>query len=128
MILPILYIAPTKNKGRGVFAQAPIAANTLIEVAPVLVLNSRQRKIAEQTMLYDYIFSWGQKGASGVIALGYGSIYNHSYDANCNYEMDFDNALMYFRTVKDIAVGEEICINYNAEPDDKTPVWFDAKE
>jgi SET domain-containing protein len=30
-------------------------------------------------------------------------------------------------TVKDIQAGEELFINYNANPIDATPVWFDKK-
>lgn len=54
-------------------------------------------------------------------------MYNHSYTANCEYEMDYDADIMKVKTVKDIAKGEELFINYNAVPDDATPVWFDAK-
>jgi len=33
---------------------------------------------------------------------------------------------MTITTVRDIAAGEELFINYNAEPDDQTAIWFDA--
>lgn len=59
--------------------------------------------------------------------MGYISLYNHSYDANCDYEMDYDNLLMTIKTVKPVKKGSELCINYNASPDDKTPVWFHKK-
>jgi len=58
--------------------------------------------------------------------LGYISMYNHDYDANCDYEMDFDNKIITIKTVKGIKKGEELFINYNASPNDITPVWFDA--
>ena len=53
-------------------------------------------------------------------------MYNHDYDANCDYEMDYESQIMTITTVKDIKKGEELFINYNASPTDKTPVWFDA--
>ena len=127
MILPFLFIAPSSKKGRGVFTAEKIVANTIIEISPVLVFNSKERKIAEGTFLFDYFFEWGNTRKKGAIGLGFISIYNHDYHANCDYEMDFDNDLMKIITVRDIKKGEELFINYNASPDDKTPLWFDAK-
>jgi SET domain-containing protein len=60
------------------------------------------------------------------VALGYLSIYNHSYTANCVYEMDFDNATISIMTVKPVAAGDELFFNYNAEPDNTKPIWFEA--
>ena len=60
MILPILTIAPSPNRGSGVFATEAIQMNTTIEIAPVIVLTKEHRIIVEQTLLYDYIFEWGR--------------------------------------------------------------------
>lgn len=122
MILPILAIAPSDGRGRGVFSTALIPAGTVVEVSPVLVLTERERALVEQTMLYDYIFAWGDEGRQACVALGYLSVYNHSADANCDYEMDYDERLITIRTIKDIAAGEELFINY-----DENGVWFDSK-
>ncbi len=127
MILPILVVAPSANRGRGVFAGERIPANTLIEISPVLVLSAAERDDAEKTMLYNYLFEWGADDDKSVcIGLGYISIYNHSYNANCDYEMDYASELITITTIRTIKKGEELFINYNASPDDKTPVWFDA--
>jgi len=64
-------------------------------------------------------FEWGASKTQACVALGYISLYNHEYTANCEYEMDFEHRLMTIRTVKDIQKGEELSINYNAVPDDK---------
>lgn len=125
MILPYLFVAPSGNKGRGVYSSKNIAAGTIIEISPVIVLSSKERKTIEQTKLYNYIFEWGISNRQGAIGLGYVSLYNHSYDANCDYDMDYDNLLMTIRTVKAVKKGTELCVNYNAAPADKTPVWFD---
>ncbi len=128
MILPILVVAPSDKRGRGVFASEKIPANTIIEISPVLVLSAKDRKHVEKTLLFDYIFEWGEPKARKVcIALGYLSLYNHAYNANCDYEMDFDAGLMTIKTVRTIKKGEELFINYNAIPDDETPIWFEAK-
>ena len=127
MILPILVIAPSKQRGRGVFATEPIEAQTILEIAPVLVFSMQDRKKAEETLLYNYIFEWGEGHEMGALGLGYISIYNHSYQPNCSYQMDFDNELMTITAIHYIAVGEELFINYNADPLDQSPIWFDAQ-
>jgi len=34
---------------------------------------------------------------------------------------------VFVHTIKKIKKGEELCVNYNAQPNDKTKVWFNAK-
>ncbi len=127
MILPILTIAPSENRGRGVFVSAPVAGNTVVEISPVLVMGPEDRQKLEQTLLFDYIFEWGDDNKGACVALGYLSMYNHSYNANCIYEMDFETETMRITTIRDIKKGEELFVNYNAEPDDEKPIWFEAK-
>mgnify|MGYP000122490734 FL=1 len=128
MILPCLTIAPSGKKGRGVFSTADLSAGTVIEISPVIEFSSKDRKAIEGSKLHDYIFEWGPSHRKGCLALGYISLYNHSYNSNCDYEMDFDHQLMTITTVKDVKIGEELSINYNASPDDKTKVWFDVHD
>jgi SET domain-containing protein len=125
MILPILTIAPSPNRGRGVFATEAIQENTTIEIAPVIVLNEAHRAKVEETLLYDYIFEWGEDHQMAAVGLGYVSIYNHAVQPNCIYEMDYENETISIITIKPIAKGEELFINYNAETDQETPVWFE---
>jgi SET domain-containing protein len=126
MILPILFIAPSHNKGRGVYTSEKISAGSVIEMSPVIVFSAQDRKAIEESLLYHYIFEWGDDRKKGALGLGYISMYNHSYNANCVYEMDYDAGVMSIRTVRNIKAGEELYINYNAVPDDETPLWFDA--
>jgi SET domain-containing protein len=127
MILPILFIAPSGFRGRGVYTSEPIPAGTVIEISPVLVLSETERKEVEKTTLYNYIFEWGDDNKQACVALGYVSMYNHSYHSNCEYDMDFDAELITIKTVKPIPKGEEIFINYNADADNETPIWFEAR-
>jgi SET domain-containing protein len=127
MIVPYITIAPSPKRGRGVFTARNIPANTVIEISPVIVLTVKDRTIIEQTKLHNYIFEWGTSKKKGCVALGYVSLYNHDYEANCEYDMDYDNELITITTIKKIKKGEELCVNYNAQPNDKTKVWFNAK-
>lgn len=126
MIIPSLFVAPTENMGRGVFSSENIDEGTVIEIAPVIVMNRDERKLLDQTRLHDYIFEWGDKKEQCCMALGYVPVYNHSYRSNCEYEMDFENATISIRTVRFIKAGEELFINYNGNWNDAKPVWFDA--
>ncbi|MFC0772762.1 SET domain-containing protein [Terrimonas alba] len=127
MILPILFIAPSGDLGRGVYTSSAIEADTVIEMSPVIVMSNDDRKLLDKTLLHDYIFEWGRKGGQCCMALGYVPMYNHSYKSNCEYEMDFDNDLISIKTVRYIKEGEELFINYNGEWNDNKPLWFDAK-
>jgi len=125
MILPIITIAPSPKRGRGVFATERISMNTTIEIAPVIVLSKEDRQIVEQTLLYDYIFEWGEDQKLAAVALGYVSIYNHAVHPNCSYDMNEEDQTISIITLKDIEIGEELFINYNAETEDASPVWFE---
>ncbi|MEI8142343.1 MAG: SET domain-containing protein [Chitinophagia bacterium] len=127
MILPILYIMETAHRGRGVFTTEAIPAGTIIEIAPVIVLNQADRKMVDTTLLHDYIFEWGIGEQEAALALGYVSMYNHHVDANCTYDMDFENKTIQIQTKRAIAVDEELCINYNGDGVTDKPVWFETK-
>jgi SET domain-containing protein len=127
MILPILYIMETAGRGRGVFTTEAIPEGTTIEIAPVIVLNQADRKIVDTTLLHDYIFEWGIGEQEAAVALGYVSIYNHSVDANCKYDMDYDHKTIQIQTKRAVAADEELCINYNGDGVMDKPVWFDLK-
>ena len=126
MLLPCLTIAPSGDRGRGVFTTESLAPGTVIEISPVLVLDPEERSDVEKTMLFDYIFEWGEDYKSACVALGYLSMYNHSYSANCLYEMDYESETIRITTVKNVEAGDELFINYNADPDETKPIWFEA--
>ena len=127
MIRKYLNIKPTINKGRGVFASEKIAAGTVIEESPVIVMSAEDRKLLDKTLLHDYIFEWGANRDKCCMALGFVPMYNHSYQSNCEYFMDFEDESIQVKTVKEIAVGEELTINYNGDWNDEKKIWFDAK-
>lgn len=124
MLLPYLVIAPSQNRGRGVFTTKNIPANTVIEISPVIELSQKDRKQIEGTKLYHYIFEWGKSKRKAAVGLGYVSMYNHSFEPNCEYEMDYENLTMTIRTIKPVQKGEELYFSYNGDPEDKTPLWF----
>ncbi len=121
---PGLYIAKAGKKGKGVFTEKAIPANTIVEVSPVIVLNEKDRKQIEKTKLFYYIFEWGDDIKQGIVALGYVSMYNHTTPSNCEYEMDYKEETITIKTIRAIKAGEELTINYSAGFDDWQPVWY----
>ena len=127
MIMPCLYIAPAGEMGRGVFTSENLETNSVIEVSPVIVMSSDERKLIDQTLLHDYIFEWGDELNQCCMAMGYVAVYNHSYTSNCEYEMDFAMETISIKTMRAIKAGEELFINYNGTWNDKKPLWFEAR-
>ncbi len=128
MIKDWLYLKSTENKGRAVFTKKRIPANTIIEEAPVIVMNKKDRIYLDKTLLHDYIFEWGKKTGKCCIALGYISMYNHSYKSNCEYFMNFEEETIQIKAIKTIEKEEELTINYNGDWNKNKKVWFDVKE
>jgi SET domain-containing protein len=127
MIHPSLYIDKTSEKGRGVFTNKTIDANTVIEISPVIVMSADERILLDKTLLHDYIFEWGHDSKQCCMALGYIAVYNHSYESNCEYEMDFEKDVIRIKTIRKIEAGEELFINYNGDWNNSKKIWFDAK-
>jgi len=74
-------------------------------------------------VMADYVFDWGK--GTVALALGYGSLYNHSYAPNARYD-DEGQRTKIFTALRDIEAGEEITVNYNGHEDDQSPVGFDV--
>ena len=119
---PGLFIAASPGRGRGVFTAEPIARGEVIEVCPALVLPPEDFERIHGSHLHDYYFLWEGEGVTA-LALGYGSLYNHAEPNNADYEMDFDAATITVRAVRDIAAGEEVCIDYT-DGVNRGTLWF----
>ncbi len=126
--IPSLYIADSELGGRGVFSSSPISAESIIEIAPVLLLPLEQRPLFDQTLIHDYYFIWGEKDEALALLLGNGSLYNHSFEPNAEYRPDFSGQTMSFYALTEIEAGEEITVNYNGDPDGKGRFWFHGEE
>jgi uncharacterized protein len=127
MLKPYLFVEDTGKKGRGVFTRERVPSNTVIEIAPVIVMEKTDRQYLDKTLLHDYIFEWGKEKDQCAMALGLIPMYNHSYKSNCEYFMDFEDSSIMVKTVRIIEKGEELTINYNGDWNDGKKVWFDVQ-
>ncbi|MBD8900437.1 SET domain-containing protein-lysine N-methyltransferase [Rhodanobacter sp. DHG33] len=115
-------------KGRGIFATRAILAGEIVEICPVVLVHADWEEMPKQVQRI--VFDWGRltKGpCASCIALGWGSIYNHGNPANIRYSAEKDSLSMVFTAARDIALGEELTINYNETAGDihsSEDVWF----
>lgn len=126
-IAPSLYIDDCGDKGRGVFTREKIPPRKVIEISSVLIMDADARKLLDNTALHDYIFDWGVAEGYCCVAWGYVSLYNHSYQSNCEYFMDYENKVISIKAVRTIFPGEELTINYNGDWSNSKPIWFEAQ-
>ena len=120
-------VKKTGKKGRGVFALRDFKKGEIVESCPVINITPKERKRLEKTIFNHYIYPW-RSTRSGSVVLGYGSIYNHSFNPNADWKQNFKEEVMTYRALKDIKKGDEITVNYNGEPDDNTSIdWFEVE-
>ena len=108
--------------GTGVFANRRFEPDEVIERCPVLTLAGTDADAVVDTVLGNYVYEWEEGYA---LALGYGSLYNHSHQPAARYEMDYDHDEIHVVARRRIKRGEEITISYNGDADDQAPVWFE---
>jgi len=112
-------------KGRGVFARGPIAAGSLIEAAPVIVVPGAQCPLLDKTVLHDYYFHWDgdpDGDSPGAVALGLVTLCNHSRRPNARVRRNLVRETLDLLALAPIAAGDEVTIDYNC------PLWFDPQE
>ena len=123
----MIVVGASPGKGRGVFASRRIQAGDIIEEAPVVVLPGAEIEHLDRTVLQDYYFLWGDDEKDAAILLGLCSLCNHSYQPNTVFVLRPATRTIRFVALRDIDAGEEITTNYNGNPDNLKPVWFDAQ-
>jgi SET domain-containing protein len=112
-------ISPTLHI-RGMIASRLIRRGEVIEACPVVLLPISELPHIHKTELQNYYYDWNKQNIS--LALGYGSLINHSYTPNTNYRWDYQHHRLIFFAIKDIPAGEEVLTNYNGDPDDSAPL------
>ena len=109
---PKIYVDRSPIHGWGVFAKEDIMEGEVFEECPILTLPIDKGEIT--SLLIDYRFNWpqGNDFEEQVVALGYGSLYNHSDNANSFWISDLENRTFKFISNREIKKGEEIFVWY----------------
>lgn len=118
-------VGKTEKMGRGMFAMRDIKKDEVIEECEIITFSPDDRILIDKTCFYNYYFGWCD--GKGAIALGNGSLYNHSYSPNTRYDKNFDKGIISFIAIKDISADDEITVNYNGDPSNQEKIWFDAQ-
>ena len=115
------------NAGRGVYARRDIKKDEIIEKCPVIEVPKHDVSNLRESILVTYFFYFGKNKERLAIALGFGSIYNHTYEPNATYKIKHREKTIDFIALNDIKKDDEITVNYNyGNPKDKSPLWFEA--
>lgn len=123
-----VYIKESKmvNAGRGVFAKKDIKRGGIIEVCPIIELPEHDASNLEEGILITYLYYFGKDREKALVALGFGSIYNHTYTPNALYEIKASEKTITFSAQKNIKKDQEITVNYNhGNPKGTNPLWFE---
>ena len=114
-----------QGAGRGVFAKAAFKKGELIEECPVIELSEHDPSNSPEGTLIHYFYYFGKSKERANLALGFGSLYNHTYEPNATYTENHKEKTMSFIALKDIEPEEEITVNYNqSQKKDKSQLWF----
>ena len=123
---PALRVVMHPDKGRSVQALRDFKKGDLIERCPVIFIPNEEIEHIQKTALNDFIYPWTgfqfdgaslkigkpTKEDTRAVALGYGSIYNHSADPNAIWEPSYEDFILEMRAAKDIRSGDLIEVSY----------------
>ncbi len=118
IVPPAVYIKETGTpRGRGVFAGRAFTQDEVVEVCPVVPYDPLpDRRLPLE--LKRIVFGWGEmlglRRRRPAVALGYGSMYNHSNPASLRCQADATTRVLRLIAVRDIAADEEMTLNYNS--------------
>jgi SET domain-containing protein len=110
---PKVYADKSPIHGWGVFAKEDIMDGELFEECPILQLPLQFGEVSP--LLIDYRFNWPSGVAEWeeqVVALGFGSLYNHSETPNAYWYSDQEKRTFKFVSNREIKKGEEIFVWY----------------
>ena len=119
-----LEIKSSDIEGLGVFAKEKIKAYELVESAPAIlfcdsIFSDWLKLSGVRHIIHDYHFHWPNGLAA--MALGFGSLYNHSSKPNIIFCVNEKLKSIEFTAYKDIEPGDELLIKYNED----NKLWFE---
>lgn len=124
--------------GLGVFTNRDLAAGHVVEISRIISVDSDTHRSIRQPFsdylfqmdecrttsvnsdtqrsvmhpFFDYFFQMDESRTTSGLALGFGSLYNHSQYPNVCYQIDHDRELIMFTTLQRITAGSELYISY----------------
>lgn len=101
----MIEVRESEIHGKGVFAKENIKGGCVVEECHYLIM--------DKEALDEYIYSHRQRGGyMNLLALGNGSLYNHSDNNNITWSVDESRRVIVFKSIHDIEKDEELFIHY----------------
>lgn len=97
------------DSGLGVYTNRDFNIEDIVEIAPVIRVQTNYL-FQENNILNDYIFRDPYDNDYKIVALGFGSMYNHQDEPNMKYY--YQNGKMIYQAIKPIKAGDELFISY----------------
>lgn len=94
------------SKGRGVYASKNIRKGEVIENCELLLIKKHELPPSLESYVYEY------SSKMVALALGVGSLFNHSDEPNAEFFFDEGKNHLLIRAIKKIPSNQEITINY----------------
>jgi SET domain-containing protein len=104
------YLKKIRGKGWGAFCSRKIPKKAVFNVTTLLPLTVREARLMSGSSLEPYWYEFGTK--SRAIALGLGSIMNHSDEPNCSFYYSKTKRTLTFYALRDIPAHEELTHDY----------------
>ena len=104
------------GKGRGVVACRALSAGELVETSHLIKIPPDQVPQLRGTVLFDYVFEGvknDERGGAAYVALGLGSLFNHSATPNLELWLDEEEHTIQFMTTVKVKCDEELTIIYH---------------
>ena len=112
--------------GRGVFASRIIKQGETIESCRYIEIPADEMDVICRTSLITYLFFFGDDNERALIALGAGSLYNHSYAPNTRYIIQQEEQSIRFIALSDIPKDAEILFDYTSGISaNRYTLWFE---
>lgn len=105
-----LYVKKVRGKGWGAFCARKIPKGTIFNVTTLLPLTVREARLMSGSSLEPYWYEFGSRGRA--IALGLGSVMNHSDEPNCSFHYSRTKRTLKFYALRDIPAHEELTHDY----------------
>lgn len=107
-----IFVKQSPVHGFGVFASEDIMEGELLEECPLFLLDMVRGEISPCMVDYRFNYPKSSDWTHQAISWGYGSLYNHSNDANADWRNSEKNNTFEFYATKNIKKGEEIFLYY----------------
>lgn len=111
------YVKKTRKMGRGVFAGQNFKAGDVVEKSHCLVWDDFSDQRIQDSDLKLYTFATSEvKSDPAALALGNGSLFNHSESPNVKYRYDRKSNMVIFTAVTRIKKNQQLFIDYGYDP------------